>query len=332
MNSRRSVASILTVVLLGIALAGCAPKKKPVETVYMTMGTAGISGSFYPIGLKACEIWNKAIPNLKAVAIATAGSPQNVEMMRTKDSEVAVIGSLDSYAAINGIEGYKEKSPWIMAITGGLYMSGTQILAQKNGTINDVMDLKGKKVAIGEPGGAGAADVELVLKNLGITLKDFTPMYLGDSQAMDQLKDGLIDAAFLGLTVGSPGIAEVMLSGRVKLVPISDGAFAKMKAADPIVQRISIPKGTYANMDSDVATAAEPPTILAVRGDLVSEEMQYQMTKAIYENITEFRKAVAAVKNTSIDTVKNGLLIPFAPGSLRYFKEKGITPPPTLTR
>jgi len=161
-NCKRFAAILLIILMVSSSLVGCSPKAE--ETVYITIGTAGVGGSFYPIGIRLSEIWNKAIPNVKAVAIATAGSPQNVDMMRTKDSEVCVLGSLDGYEAINGTGSYTEKMPWIVALTGPMYQSGAQILAQNNSGINEIMDIKGKKIAIGETGGAGTADSLLLLR------------------------------------------------------------------------------------------------------------------------------------------------------------------------
>jgi uncharacterized protein len=323
-NCKRFAVILLIILMVSSSLVGCS-KPKVVETVYITIGTAGVGGSFYPIGIRLSEIWNKAIPNVKAVAIATAGSPQNVDMMRTKDSEVCVLGSLDGWEAINGTGSYTEKMPWIVALTGPMYQSGTQILAQKNSGINEIMDIKGKKIAIGEQGGAGTADVARTLGALGLTLKDFSPVYADAGQAIDMLKDGLIDGAFLGLTIGSSAIAEAMLSGRVKLVPINDASFATILKTNANQKRFTIPANLYSNQDYEVVTMADPPQIIACRQDLITDDMAYTMTKAIYENLEEFKTAAAVLKAMTLESAANGLMIPYHPGTLKYFKEKGIT-------
>jgi TRAP transporter TAXI family solute receptor len=271
------------------------------------------------------EVWNKAIPNVKAVAIATAGSPQNVDMMRTKDSEACVLGSLDGYEAINGTGSYTEKMPWIVALTGPMYESGAQILAQNDSGINSILDIKGKKIAVGEAGGAGTADVERTLSAIGMSTKDFSPVYADAGQAIDQMKDGLIDGAFLGLTVGSAVIAEAMLSGRMKLVGIDDASFAAIKKINPNQTRYTIKANTYSNQNYDVITVADPPQIIACRQDLISDDMAYQMTKAIYDNLADFKTAVSALSQMTLESAANGLMIPYHPGTLKYFKEKGIT-------
>lgn len=323
-NCKRFAVILLIILMVSSSLVGCS-KPKVEETVYITIGTAGVGGSFYPIGIRLSEIWNKAIPNVKAVAIATAGSPQNIDMMRTKDAEVAVLGALDGLEAINGTGSYTEKMPWVVALTGPMYQSGAQILAQNNSGINEIMDIKGKKIAIGETGGAGTADVARTLDGLGMTLKDFSPVYADAGQAIDMLRDGLIDGAFLGLTVGSSAIAEAMLSGRVKLVPISDASFATIVKINPTQQRYTIKANTYSNQNYDVLTMADPPQVIACRQDLITDDMAYTMTKAIYENLDEFKTAVAVLSAMSLEDAANGLLIPYHPGTLKYFTEKGIT-------
>jgi len=325
MNCKRVAVILLVIFMVSSSLVGCSPKSA--ETVYLTIGTASAGGSFYPIGIKLAEILNKSIPNVKAVAIATAGSPQNIDMMRTKDMELCVIGALDGLQAINGTAPYTEKMPWIAALTGPMYRSGTQILAGMNAGINNVLDLKGKKVGVGEVGGAGTTDVVNMLNGLGLTLKDFTPVYGDSGSAIDSLKNGLLDAAFLGLTVGSPVIAEAMLSGRVKLVGIDDASFAKILKVNPTYERYTIKANTYSNQNYDVITMSDPPQIIACRTDLISDDLAYQITKAIYDNITDFRTAVSAVKDMTIDDASLGLLIPYDTGTVKYFKEKGITLP-----
>jgi TRAP transporter TAXI family solute receptor len=323
MNIKRVAAILLIILMVSSSLVGCTTKTA--ETVYITIGTAGVGGSFYPIGIKLSEVWNKAIPNVKAVAIATAGSPQNVDMMRTKDSEACVLGSLDGYEAINGTGSYTEKMPWIVALTGPMYESGAQILAQNDSGINSILDIKGKKIAVGEAGGAGTADVERTLSAIGMSTKDFSPVYADAGQAIDQMKDGLIDGAFLGLTVGSAVIAEAMLSGRMKLVGIDDASFAAIKKINPNQTRYTIKANTYSNQNYDVITVADPPQIIACRQDLISDDMAYQMTKAIYDNLADFKTAVSALSQMTLESAANGLMIPYHPGTLKYFKEKGIT-------
>jgi len=304
-----------------------APPAKQAGTTYITIGTAAVGGVFYPVGMAMAKIWNDKIPNMKAVAIATAGSPQNIEMMRTKDIEVSVLRSLEGYNAIRGLEPYKEKMPWLKALTGPLYSSGQQIVALKNKNIKSVADFKGKKVAVGPVGSGGEIDARRLFKAYGLEYtaekKDIKPEYVEAAQAVEMLNDGLIDGAILGLTIGAAAIQELMLSGKVILLPIDDKAYEALKKELPYTTRFTIRKGTYPNQDYDVITTGSPPTLIACREDL-PEALAYEMCKLLYENIKDMQASAGIMKDFRLQDAGEEQIMPYHAGAIKYFKEKGI--------
>ncbi|MDP2858284.1 MAG: TAXI family TRAP transporter solute-binding subunit [Bacillota bacterium] len=336
---------LLLVVFMAVGAVGCAqqatpPKKeepkttptpapsaKQAGTTYITIGTAAVGGVFYPVGMAMAKIWNDKIPNMKAVAIATAGSPQNIEMMRTKDIEVSVLRSLEGYRAIRGEDPYKEKMPWLKSLTGPLYSSGQQIVALKNKNIKSVADFKGRKVAVGPVGSGGEIDARALFDAYGLAYsaekKDIKPEYVEAAQAVEMLNDGLIDGAILGLTIGASAIQELMLTGKVILLPIDDKAFANLKAKQPFLTRFTIKKGTYPNQDYDVITSGSPPTIIACREDL-PEALAYQMCKLLYENVPDMKAAASIMNDFKLEDAGQEQIMPYHAGAIKYFKEKGI--------
>jgi TRAP transporter TAXI family solute receptor len=293
---------------------------------YITMGTAGVGGMNYPVGMAMAKIWNAEIPNMKAVAISTAGAVQNIDMLRTKDIEVATCRPVEAYRAINGIEKYKEKMPWIRALSGGVTADAKQVLALKNANISSVTDFKGKRVAVGPVGSGGEADSREIFAAYGLTYKDFTPEYVEAGQAVEMMQDGLIEGAILGLTPGASAVSELMLSGKVVILPLSDEAFVNLQKGNPFIRRRTIPKGIYPNQDYEILTAGDPPDLVVCREDL-PEELAYQMTKAIYQpkNMEQIRAVAAAVRQFGPDLVDQpeNLMLPYHPGALRFFKEIG---------
>lgn len=321
-------------------LVGCgqqaAPAPKPAETKpatppapkwpsRITIGTASIGGVYYPVGMATAAVINKSITEVKAVAIATAGAPQNLEMMRTKELEIGVVGCLEGYRAIRGEAPYKEKMPWIRVLTGPLYNSGAQVVALKNRGIKSVYDFKGKKIAVGTAGSGGEVDARDMCTAHGLNYwdrKDLSPQYVDAAQAVDMLEDGLIDGAILGLTVGAAAIQELMLTGKVILLPIDDKAFAEFKKLDEFSVRATIPKNTYQNQDYDVLTVGSPPTILACREDL-PDDLVYAITKALYTNIDEMKRSAMVMQQFDPKTIGDQAWIPYHNGTIKYFKEKG---------
>ncbi|GHV37228.1 TRAP ABC transporter [Synergistales bacterium] len=293
---------------------------------FITMGTAGVGGMNYPVGMAMAKIWNAAIPDMKAVAISTAGAVQNIDMLRTKDIEVATCRPVEAYRAINGIEKYKEKLPWIRALSGGVTADAKQVLALKNSDIKSVADLKGKRVAVGPVGSGGEADSREILTAYGLTYQDITPEYVEAGQAVEMMQDGLIEGAILGLTPGASAVSELMLTGKVVILPLSDEAFLNLKKGNPFIFRRTIAAGVYPNQDYEILTAGDPPDLVVCRDDL-DEELVYQMVKAIYQpkSIEQIRDIAAAVRQYGPDfvTPPEEMMLPYHPGSLRFFKEVG---------
>lgn len=338
--TRRLMISIALLLVLG--LVGCSQPAQPqqqapssdgsaasksaaqAETQHITIGTASVGGTFYPLGVTAARIWNDKVPGVKAVAIATAGSPQNIQMLDSKEIEVAVIDSVECYWAANAIDPYKDKKTYLRALTGGLYTEGMQVIARTDKGINSIWDLKGKKVAVGSPGSGGQADARDLLRAHDMTFNDIKPTYLEAEQAADLLKDGQIDAAILGLSEGSATISELMLTGKFKLLPVDDKAFENYKKFQPQMIRYPIKANVYPNQNYEVQSIALPPRIFACREDL-PEDLAYNLCKQLYENIDQVRATAKVLEQFSLERVAtDDVLIPYHAGALRYFKEKGV--------
>ena len=309
-----------------VALLACFAVSAFGEEIYITMGTAGVGGMNYPVGTAMARIWNADIKDMKAVAIATTGAVQNIDMLRTKDIEVATCRPVEAYLAINGIEKYKEKMPWIRALSGGVTIDVKQILALKGSGIESVSDFKGKRVAVGPVGSGGEADSREILTAYNLTYQDITPEYVEASQAVEMMQDGIIQGAILGLSLGSSAISELMLTNKVVLLPLSDEGFENLKKGNPFIQRRTVPAGAYPNQDYEVVTAGDTPDLVVCREEL-PEELAYEMTKAIYQpkNMEQIRAVAAAVRQYGPDLVDapDKMMLPYHPGALRFFKEAG---------
>ena len=294
------------------------------EVQYITIGTASVGGMNYPIGMALAKIWNANVPGVKAVAIATNGAPHNIDLLRTKDIEAAVCRSIEANKAINGEKPYPEKMPWLKAVTGGLFYDANQVLALNDKGIESIADFKGKKIAVGPVGSGGEVDAKNTLAAYGLTYDDIQPQYVDASQAIEMMSDGLIDGAILGLTMGASAVSELMLGGKVKILPITDEAFTKYKELSPYMERRTVPAGTYPNQDYEVITAGSPPDNIVCREEL-PEELVYQMTKSIYDNIGEMQSVAAVMKQFSPELVaeEKDMLLTYHPGAKKYFLEQG---------
>jgi TRAP transporter TAXI family solute receptor len=319
-HSTRKIAAL--VMFIALAIGGTQLFAAPI--IHITMGTAGVSGSNYPAGIAMCQLWNQGITGIKAVAIATNGSPHNIDLLRTKDADIAMCRSLEAYRATNGIAPYPEKMPWLRSLTGGLFADSFQVVARKDSGIKSVADFKGKRIAIGPIGSGGEVDARETLAAYGLTYKDVKASFVEYSQGIEMMQDSQVDGAILGLAVGAAGMTELMLDNKTILVPITDQALANLKKVNQFYMRRDIPANTYPNQSVAVPTVGTPPDIIIVRAE-VDEKLVYQMTKILYENMASLQTVTANMKQFSRELVltDDQMLIPYHPGARKYFVEQG---------
>ncbi|KAF0194544.1 MAG: TRAP transporter solute receptor TAXI family [Bacillota bacterium] len=329
---KKSALFALILVIAMVAVA-CAPKAPvtpgtttPPKTVHITMGTAGVGGTNYPLGIAMASLWNANIPGVKAVAIATAGSPNNIDLLRQKEAEVAVCRSLEAYRATNGIAPYPEKMPWLRSITGGLFVDAMQVVGV-NGKVKSISEFKGKRIGVGPIGSGSEVDAREIIKAHNMIYEDMQIFYVEPAQAIEMIDDGLLDGAVVGVALGSAAIQELMLGGHVTLLPIEDEFFANLKAANELLVRTTIPANLYPKQDYTVKTAAAPPDIIIARADL-DEELAYNMTKTLYENLNAIHNVAVLLQQFTSNLVlpEKDMLIPYHPGTKKYFQEKGWLP------
>ena len=322
MKNRSIIVAIFVLLCLGSIFTVSFSQSQ--ETIHISIGTASVGGAWYPIGIQMSKIWNDADINVKAVAQATAGSPQNVELLRNKDVQVATIRDQECYRAIEGIEKYEgREAPWLRTLFP-LPTTGTEIFALKGEDIETIADFKGKKVAVGPIGSGGEADARDFLKLYGLSYDDIQPEFVEASQAAEMMKDGHVQAAFLGLTGGSAVAIELMTTGKVKLVPIEEHKLEEYIAENPMYSKYIIEPNSYPNQDYEVLTRGGSPDLLAVREDM-DEELAYNLTKAIAENAETFQEAHSMVADWTPEVVaKVNTYTKLHTGAINYWKEIGV--------
>jgi TRAP transporter TAXI family solute receptor len=320
----RKTIRIVAIVTMAVMVAFAAGA----QVKHMTMGTAGVSGTNYPTGIAMCQLWNQNIPGVKAVAIATNGSPHNIDLLRTRDIDVAQCRSLEAFRATNGVKPYPEKMPWIRAITGGLFADLFQVVARKSAKITSVADFKGKRIAVGPVGSGGEVDARETLAAYGLTYKDMKVSFVEYTQGVEMLQDDQVDGAILGLSLGASGMTELMLDNKTIIVPITDAALAVLKKVNPAYMRRNIPANTYPNQASPVPTVGTPPDVIIVRDDL-DANLVYKMTKTLYENMSTIQAVAVNLKQFTPDLVlpDDQMLVPYHPGARKYFVERGWLKP-----
>ncbi|MDO4435813.1 MAG: TAXI family TRAP transporter solute-binding subunit [Cardiobacteriaceae bacterium] len=324
--------TLTLIAALGLALAQAQEKRD------FVLATATTGGTFYPVGTAIATLSKVKLADagINLSAISSAGSEENLALMKKNEAQLSMLQGLWAYYAWNGEGGMKAagKQENLRAISA-LWQNVEHFIVvaphAKTGTIEDYVALKGKSMALGPRNSGTIGSNEILLKGLGIDIyKDYQLMYGGYGASTDALQDNKVEGASIPAGVPAGAVSKLFASipGKVKLLNITDEQLAKMDGGLNIWTRYVIPKGTYTEVNEDTQTIGQA-VILAVNAD-VSEEDVYQITKAIYENLPFLHSIHVATKDIKLESALNGLPIPLHSGAARYFKEQGLTIPEHL--
>ena len=290
-----------------------------------TFGSASASGSWYPLAVAMAKIINDNVKGYNVTGVTTPGaSRENIMRIDNKEMELAWCSANILYKGYTGAEPFKKKMKvlgWFSAYPG--YFT---IAARKAAGIKTMADLKGKRVATGTPGSQTQMDNEkLIFPNCGlIPGKDFKQENIRFPDAVQKMVDGHIDACSYFMGVGVPGYVQMADSVELNFLSLPEGAGEKIVKQDPAYYVGEIPPKTYRGISSPVTVAGMAYTTIC--GPFLSDEFMYNATKAVFENLPFIVSASANFKQTTLETVYDGMPIPVHPGAAKYYAEKGIKP------
>jgi TRAP transporter TAXI family solute receptor len=293
----------------------------------LAIATGGTGGVYYPLGGGLAALISKHIPNTEATAEVTTASIDNVKLLHGNRIGLAFCLPDTAFDGFNGqLKGLKEKANIRTLLS--LYSNFMHIVAIDGAGIKTVADLKGKRVSTGAPGSGTELKALRVLEAYGLTTKDLkTQERLGAGESAGALKDRKIDAFVWdgGLPTGAvldlaatPGI-------RIAMIPHGDAVPKMVAKYGPLYFVANISKGTYKGIDEDVPVAAA--TNLLIANEKMDENLAYQITKLTLEHTADLVAVHKAASEISLKNAGVGSPIPFHPGALRYFKEKGVKLP-----
>lgn len=319
-----------------ILLAGTA---QALEERNYLLATASTGGTYYPVGVAISTLTKvKLQPKMKIgmSAINSAGSGENVKLLRDNEAQFAILQGLFGYYAWNGKGPLAQEGPQkgLRAVTM-LWQNVEQFTALsskvKTGTVADMKLFEGDRVALGKKNSGTIGSNKTLLGNMGIDIdKAYDLVYVGYGPSADALQNGQISAMSTPAGVPTGAVTRTLASMGDK-VQILDFTDEQMKEADGglnLWTRYVIPAGTYPNQEKDINTIAQP-NFLAVRADL-DDEAVYLITKTIYENLPFLNAIHKATSVMSVEKAMAGLPMPLHPGALKYYQEAGLTIPKHL--
>ncbi|MBB1314657.1 MULTISPECIES: TAXI family TRAP transporter solute-binding subunit [Aliivibrio] len=294
---------------------------------FITIGTGSVTGVYYPTGGAICKLVNKDRKehNVRCSVESTGGSIYNVNTIRSGELDFGIVQSDWQYHGYNGTSKFEAQGPYKkLRAMFSLHTEPFNIIARSDSGINDVSDLAGKRVNIGNPGSGDRATMGVVMDAMGWTNDSFKlASELKGSERSQALCDNKIDAFIYMVGHPNGSIKEATTSCDAKLVPATGPKIDKIVADNPYYAYTTVPAGMYRGTEGDVNSFGVAATMVTTSD--VSDEVAYSVAKAVFENFNTFKRlhpAFATLKKE--DMVKAGISIPLHPGAVKYYKEVGL--------
>jgi uncharacterized protein len=288
---------------------------------FINVLTGGTSGVYYPLGVALAKIYGDNIEGVQTQVQATKASVENLNLLQQGRGEIAFALGDSVQAAWEGDTeaGFPAKLDKIRAIAG-IYPNFVQIVASKESGITDLAGLKGKSLSVGAPASGTELNARAIFEAAGMTYQDLGKLeYLPFAESVELIKNRQLDATLQSAGLGVASIKDLAISLPTSVVAVPAEIAEKLGA--PFIAA-TIPAGTYEGQTEDVATVAIT-NILVTHSD-VTDEVAYEMTKQLFENLDAMVAAHAAARAIAAENGPAGLPIPLHPGAERYYKEKGL--------
>ncbi|MFW5823429.1 MAG: TAXI family TRAP transporter solute-binding subunit [Marinobacter sp.] len=297
------------------------------EQRFVTIGTGGVTGVYYPAGGAICRLVNmdRKEHGIRCSVESTGGSVYNLNSIRQGELDLAVAQSDWQYHAYNGTSEFEDEGAHEdLRAVFSLHPEPFTVVASEGSGIKTFEDLEGKRVSVGNPGSGQRATAEVLMDEMGWDMEKFSrAAELKAAEQSQALCDGNIDAFFY--TVGHPSgaIKEATTSCDSTIVSVDNKATRKLVDDNPYYREATIPGGMYRGNDEDVKTFGVAATF--VTSAKVDDEVVYEVVKAVFENFDSFKRLHPAFENLEKEEmVSDALSAPLHDGAKKYYREAGL--------
>ena len=314
--------------ICGIAIASMAVfgAAEAVAEQFVSVGTGGVTGVYYPTGGAICRLVNKdrKMHGIRCSAESTGGSVYNINTVRAGELEFGVAQSDWQYHAYRGTSKFADQGKFSdLRAVFSVHPEPFTLIVRKGSGIRKFEDLKGRKVNVGNPGSGQRATMEVVMSAFGISMNDFSlAAELKGSEMAQAICDGKIEAMIY--TVGHPAAAvtEAASSCDVELASVSGAPINKLVADNSFYRVATIPGGMYAGSPNDTRTFGVGATVITSAD--VPDKVVYTVVKAVFDNFADFKKLHPAFRNLDEkQMISDGLSAPLHAGAVKYYNERG---------
>ena len=292
----------------------------------LSIATGGTGGVYYPLGGGLAAVITKSLPGVEATAEVTSASVDNIKLVGAGKVDVAFTLADTAADGFQGVGKFKEKVP-VRAIAV-LYANKSQWVTVEGTGVQKIQDLKGRRIGTGAPGSGTETIALRILEAYGIDPdKDVQREKLSVAESVNALKDRKIDAFFWSGGVPTAAVTDLAATPgmKIRLLDHADAIPALVKKYGPLYVKGTIPAGSYPGQAKDAAVA--DVWNLLVVNEKMDEKIAHDVVKTIFEKKADLAAVHAEGKNIDLARqLQVGSPVPFHPGAVRYFTEKGLKP------
>ena len=313
-----SICAILALLPAGPAAA---------KTTFISIGTGGTGGIYYPYGGGVAEIWSKYVPGIKAVAEVTGASVENVKLAHKGETVIGEVMGDVAVAGYNGLSKFKGKKHNVLSMAI-MYPNLLQVVALKKSGIDNFEQVKGKNISTGSPGSGTNFMAEVVLKALGIPLDSYKDSRLSFTESANALRDGTIEVGTWSVGPGTSSIMDLATTHEINILGFTPEQTQKILAANATYSSVELAGGVYRGVDQPVTTIGVWNVMICQKS--LKTDLVYKLAKALYEHNDYLMKIHPSAAYTTPENAVKYSPIPLHPGTIKYLKEKGVKVPAKL--
>ena len=297
------------------------------KTEFVSIGTGGTGGIYYPYGGGVAEIWTKYADGVKAVAEVTGASVENVRLAHKGETVVGEVMGDVAVAGFGGLSKFKGKKHDILSMAI-MYPNLLQIVTLKKSGITNVEQIKGRKISSGSPGSGTNFMAETVFKALGIPLDSYNDSRLSFTESANALRDGTIEVGVWSVGPGTSSILDLATTHDIHIIGFTPEQQNMILSANKQYSAVDLAGGVYKGVDEAVPTIGVWNVMICQSG--LSEGLVYKLAKVLFEHTDYLVKIHPSAAYTTPENAVKYSPIPLHPGTIKYLKEKGVAVPAKL--
>jgi TRAP transporter TAXI family solute receptor len=341
---RRSIRPISLLVLLALLLAACGASQSAAPTasapepaaatavpaasgekLRLIIGTGGTGGVFFPYGGGLARILTEKMPNTEATAQETGGSVDNMKLIFSDEAQIGMSTVDSAYDALNGTGAYQDTGKIPARTIAVLYQSFMHVVALEGSGVDSIEAMKGKRISVGSAGSSTEGAADRILEAAGLNPQDdITRENLSVADSVAAMKDGKIDAFFWIGGLPTAAVTDLVNTPNMQVTFLqADQYIPKMvEKYGPLYTPFTLPKDTYQGLEQDVPGIGIG-NILFVN-EKMPEDVVYSLLTTLFDNLADVQTIHPEAKKLDLATAWTGSSIPFHPGAIKFYKEKGV--------